>query len=89
MIRMKTNLLLDNNDSLYLYDGYYYYPIGGIGSLMDGYIESVIKTGNKYNVTWVLTDDGEIRDYYNAVIEVKIIDGRKYWSLYSNKKVLF
>lgn len=87
IVSMKSNLLLDNNDSLYLYDGYYYYPIGGIGSLMDGYIESVVKTGNKYNVKWVLTDNGEIMDYYNAVVEVKIIDGSKYWSLYSNKSL--
>ena len=89
IITMKVNLSLEESDRIYLYDGYYYYEIGGIGSTWEGYIESVIKNGDKYNVTWSLRDyfDGGIYGYYNAVVGVKIIDGKKYWSLYSNKKI--
>ena len=85
---IKANLPVGGTYDPYIYNGHYYWYIGGIGSTLDGHIESYTQDGNFYRVVWSLRDfiSGEIYGYYHAVVEAKTIDGKEYWSLHSNKQ---
>ena len=76
---------LSSDKNIYLYDGYYYMAIFGVGWEGTTSIVDVHKNGDYYYVAY----DSEVypithpeRRY--AMLRLKEIDGKKYWSLYKH-----
>lgn len=69
---------------VYLHDGFYYVEIGGIGGGYDVDIQDITLVDGRYYVTYNLSDvyssDEWIKHY--AILELKNIDGKNYWSLH-------
>lgn len=87
---MKATFLSESGDSRYYLDGYYYCAIGGIGDPQHTIqIESIQAIGDKYQVAWSLCGYFASEKFYSAVSVVsrKIIDGKAYWSLYSQREL--
>lgn len=77
-----------DKEIIYTYDGYYYLRTGGIGGGYDVEILDIILSGQRYYVTYrAMSMYDEDWSKYHAVFELKNIDGKNYWSLYSNKKL--
>ena len=82
-------------DVCYYENGRYYIGIGGIGweILYDYVMKSVQTDGEYYYITyhrdWSQFDNSGETTYYTyiAKMALKEIDGKKYWSIYSNHKV--
>lgn len=87
---MKTSFLSEGDYGSYYLDGFYYYCLYGIGDpFLIIQIEDIQTSGDKYQVTWSLRryEDNTIEKFYSAVVSRKIIEGKAYWSLYSQKEV--
>ena len=83
---MKKPILAGEDASIYYLDGYYYFEIGGIGGGYDASITSIEQRGTRYYVEYSLVDA-----YFTwleprcAMVSVKEIDGKEYWTLYSSR----
>jgi len=90
--KMKEPVLAGQDEDIYYLDGCYYFFIGGIGGGFWAEVMNVEQRGMRYYVEYHLYDvydnmDGE--DVYhrrNAVLSRKEINGKEYWSLYSDRE---
>lgn len=74
---------------VYSHDGFYYVEIAGIGGGFEVDIQDITLLEGRYYVTYNLHDvysnDGWIKHY--AILELKNIDGKNYWSLHYLKRL--
>lgn len=82
-----------NDKYLYYLDGYYYYEPGPGGASGVARITNIEQSGLRYNVVynkeWLRIDPDEeiIITPYRAQVALKEIDGKTYWTLYSNQNL--
>lgn len=81
---MKQQILTGENEYIYYLDGYYYFAIGGIGGGYDASIKSIEQTGARYVVEYSTYSYG-IPEARRAVVALKEIEGKEYWTLYSDR----
>lgn len=81
---MKRQILADVNEYIYYLDGYYYFAIGGIGGGYDASIKSIEQIGVRYIVDYD-TYTYDMPEARRAVVALKEIDGREYWTLYEDR----
>ena len=84
---MKKPILTGENEYLYYHDGYYYFWVAGIGGGYDASITKVDQRGARYDVEYTL-DSGYWMGGSTpkcAMVSLKEIDGREYWTLYSTR----
>lgn len=84
--RMKKPILAGEDEYIYYLDGYYYFVLGGIGGGFDASVTSIEQRGAryyvKYNSASVYVELSEPRC---AVVSLKEIDGKEYWTIYSSR----
>lgn len=81
---MKQQILTGEDEYIYYLDGYYYFAIGGIGGGYDVSIKSIEQTETRYVVEYS-TYTYDIPEARRAVVSLKEIEGREYWTLYSDQ----
>ena len=84
---MKRPILAGEDESIYYLDGYYYFWIGGVGGGYSASITKVEQRGMRYYVEYDLDSaywmGGSTPKC--AMVSLKEIDGREYWTLYSTR----
>lgn len=85
---MRKPILTGEDEYIYYQDGYYYFVIGGIGGGYDASITSVEQRGARFYVEYNL-DTGYFAGTTSkcAVVSLKEIDGREYWTLYCTREL--
>ena len=83
---MKQPVLAGENASIYYLDGYYYFEIAGLGSNFEATVKKVEQRGSQYYVEYDLYNYGQAEPRC-AVMALKEIDGREYWTIYECRKL--
>lgn len=85
---MKEPITAGQNENVYYLDGYYYFFTGGMGHSPTGMsITKIEPVGMRYYVEYYFYDDWNEfspTTFHRAIVSLKEIDGKTYWSLYYN-----
>ncbi|MCH5210789.1 MAG: copper amine oxidase N-terminal domain-containing protein [Oscillospiraceae bacterium] len=85
IIKMESNRL-SSDENIYLHDGYYYMFIGGVGWTNETTVTNIDYDGEYFNVSYDSAGFMSVPEHFYAVLKLKEIDGKKYWSLYKHSK---
>lgn len=75
------------NRHVYILGKYYYVSIAGVGTGTSIEITKMKSIGQKYQVIYNVRNYSSPPEKHYAIVELKNIDGKKYWSLYANTRL--